>query len=57
MDIKPVQPTPPPVPLHRVEEQEDMRREQRRQQQARDERARHPDPTDDDGRPHIDAYA
>lgn len=56
MDIKPVHPTPPPAPLHRVEEQEDMRREQRRQQRARDERARQNEQADD-GRPHIDAYA
>lgn len=56
MDIKPVHPAPPPMPLHRVEEQEDMRREQRRQQQAREEHARHSEQADD-GRPHIDAYA
>ncbi|MCC6708594.1 MAG: hypothetical protein IT492_13640 [Gammaproteobacteria bacterium] len=56
MDIKPVHPAQPPAPLHRVEEQEDMRREQRRQQQARDEHTRDSEHADD-GRPHIDAYA
>ncbi len=55
MDIKPVYPTPPPAPLHKVKEQEDMRREQRGKQQARDPR---PDPSQPaDAGPHIDAYA
>ena len=56
MATKPGDPSPPPAPWRRVEEQEDMGREQRRQQQARDEHARHPEAADD-GRPHIDAYA
>ena len=55
MDIKPVHPTPPPAPLHKVEEQEDMRREERRRQQAREQHPAHSEPTDDCH--HIDAYA
>ncbi len=55
MDIKPVHPIPPPAPLHKVEEHEDMRREQRGRQQEREHRPAHPEPAD--GGPHIDAYA
>jgi hypothetical protein len=55
MDIKPVHPTPPPAPLHKVEEQEDMRREQRGKQQEREHRPAHREPAD--GGSHIDAYA
>jgi hypothetical protein len=54
MDIKPVHPTPPPAPLHKVEEQEDMRREQARKRQAKEQRP--PRQDESDGKPHIDAY-
>lgn len=55
MDIKPVPPTPPASPLHRVEE-DDMRRDQPgKQQQARDPQPAPPEQTDDG--PHVDAYA
>ena len=55
MDIKPVHPTLPPAPLHKVEEQEDMRRQQRGKQQPHDQRPAHPEQAD--AGPHIDAYA
>lgn len=55
MDIKPVHPTPPPAPLHKLKEQEARRREQGGRQQARDSR---PDKSEAaDGGPHVDTFA
>ena len=55
MDIKPVHPTPPAAPLHKVAEQKDMRREQRSKQQHGQQRPPGPEQADDGH--HIDAYA
>lgn len=56
MVIKPVYPSPPPAPVHRVEERTDARREQReRGKPAGTAPAQRHE--DDDGQPHVDAYA
>ena len=55
MDIKPVHPTAPPAPLHKVKEQEARRREQGGKQQARDPRAGRAEQAGGD--PLVDAYA
>ncbi len=55
MDIKPVMPAHPPLPPHRVEEQETARREQRRKPGPKSMQPT--PPAEDDGQPHVDAYA
>lgn len=55
MDIKPVHPTPPPAPLHKLKEQEARRREQGGKHQVRDSSAGKSEPAD--GGPHVDAFA
>ncbi|MGE0859273.1 MAG: hypothetical protein AB7I01_13140 [Gammaproteobacteria bacterium] len=55
MDIKPVMPAQPTLPPHRVEEQETARREQRRRSAPKSVPPA-PD-AEDDGLPHVDAYA
>lgn len=55
MDIKPVMPAQPTLPPHRVEAQETARREQRRRPAPKSMQAT--PPAEDDGQPHVDAYA
>ena len=55
MDIKPVHPTTPPAPLHKVKEEEARRREQSAKHHARDPHSDRPEQADDG--PHVDAYA
>ena len=47
-------PTPPSAPLHKVEQHEDMRREQRGKQPPQQQRRPHLDEAEDGH--HIDAY-
>ena len=54
MDIKPVYPTPPPAPLHKVEVHEDTRRGKPGKQGPHEQRPARPDEAD--GGPHVDAY-
>ena len=55
MDFKPVRPSPPPAPLHKLKEQEARRREQHGKQQARDSCAGKSELAD--GGPNVDAFA
>ena len=54
MDIKPVHPTTPPAPLHKVKEEEARRREQDAKHQTGDPHSDRPEQADHG--PHVDAY-